>query len=533
MSHQAEDVDRLAGHPRILVMNDLGTGKTPTVAWWLQEHWISGSVDFAIVVGPSMVIDGWRETMDGGAWADGSVEFIDARPPNTDDIVRLLTSKVPIRRYPFIVMFTTYAVMRRLFTKTYRRQYVGIGGVIEQRLPNLKLALVCDEAHSAALPGTGQGTACRYIGSMAAAVAGVTATPIGRATHLRPWGLTKLVRPDVLDRIPPSNAYGAPPPRGSFEAFKARYGFLSDPNSKSGQINLSRAIVLDVDRGKLEREFLTMVAPFSCHRTKEECLDLPEKVYLRRSVDMDRDVARLMTGLLEEDRAIMGDGHVVVPSNVLESRLRTLELAGGWLDGRPAHCLKLDLLREVLSEIEGPTLVWCSRTRTLLGAALVAAGFTPQEALDRASRAHPPAADEDGEARVDSREYRAIIAAARSAGVGVIHGPTKDADRDETQSAWRSGEIRTVIANPGVAGAGLNWQHVVASVYYDQPLGMILRQQSEDRVHRHGLKHTALYYDLYLSGGPDEAVAMAHSEQISTEAAMLEWLSTAIDGMTG
>lgn len=70
----------------------------------------------------------------------------------------------------------------------------------------------------------------------------------------------------------------------------------------------------------------------------------------------------------------------------------------------------------------------------------------------------------------------------------------------------------------------MNWQHAKATVYFSQPLGTIIRQQSEDRVHRLGLKHTALYYDLVMEDGPDLAVALAHSRQASAERAMLDWL---------
>ena len=53
---------------------------------------------------------------------------------------------------------------------------------------------------------------------------------------------------------------------------------------------------------------------------------------------------------------------------------------------------------------------------------------------------------------------------------------------------------------------------------------MTLRAQSEDRMHRKGRETVAMYYDLVVSGGPDEAIARAHQEQRAAAIAVLEWL---------
>lgn len=513
MDHQAEDVRRFSCQPRILVLNGLGTGKTATVAWWLQEHWLGGRLDDVIIVGPDMVLDGWRETFLDTAWPGDLVEFIDARPPDHSLIREAMTTPVGPDPAKLRVFFTTcygisdLAPMNRVNKPTEEAQEFLSG--VRGRLT----AFIVDEAQSVALPVTEQGKSARAIADSSTYVAGITATPNGNTKSLRWWGLIRLVRPDVLARIPNVRMFDPHPANGSFDAFKARYGFLMDPMAKKGRtFKLHRAFVVDVDVRKLTREVMPIIAPFTVSRRKEDCLNLPEKVMSVRAVDMSPRVARMMADLVEEDRLVLGSS-VIVPSNVLEERLRVMELSGGFIAGVPVHSQKLELLRDLLEDeldedpLSKPRLIWASRTKPLMAAALVAAGVAPDEAL-----------------HWDFDDYQSVLARAWKGGVGLIHGQTTEAKRVSVQAAWRAGEIHTVVAHPGVAGAGLNWQHVRVSIYYDQPLGSIARQQSEDRVHRKGLEHTAVYYDLVLRGGPDSEVLMAHREQRSVEGALLRWL---------
>lgn len=472
---------------------------------------------------------GWYETFMDLAWPGELVDYVDARPPDHGTIEEALTRRCVRDQATFGVYFTTYAGLRDLMCYHPKRGgWVPSedGLTIIKGARGRKVALVVDEAQGVALPGSGQTEAAHHLGKACSAVAAVTATPIGNPSHLRLWALCRLVRPDMLLRLPNPPEYDPQPELGTFDAFKARYAYLVDQIQRTKpwmKLSVHRAYVADVWHDRIRDEVMPKMAPWTCRRRKEDCLDLPPKVYMVRSAEMDEYTRSCMVGLAEYDRAILQDGYAVVPANVLEERLRVLELAGGWLEGRPVHSTKLQLLADVLEELNeelgerAPKLVWASRSRPLIASALVLAGAKPDEALRMTT-----GASEDGSL------YSDIVRRCRAARVGIIHGPTPDRDRDSIQRAWKDGNLDWVVAHPGVAGAGLNWQHVRASVYYDQPLGTIARQQSEDRVHRHGLEHTALYYDLVLEDGPDQAVAAAHRAQRDVEGSLLAWLSSLI-----
>lgn len=538
MSHQLEDVRSLEFHPRINVWNGLGTGKTCTVAWWLQRLWRTGVIDEAVVVIPSMLAPDWERTMYELAWPGELVEVYDLRPPHTSELEAMLTSKHGPTPGVFRVSLVTYAGLRMLLTGKEKRGRWAVkpDHPILVSARGRRIAAVFDEAQAASTQNTGQSEASRAFASACRAVAGMTATPIGNPLSMRLWGITSLVRPDILMRMPVGRVgnlpAGAP---GSFNVFKHRYGVLVDPafqkarrDGKPGRFVLSRAYPVDVNTEMIQREILGPMKPFTVMRRKEDCLDLPPKVYLTRYVELPSKAVNIMRSIIEDDRAVLESGRSIVPSNVLEERLRLIELVGGWIDGEPVHDAKLQVLRDVIAEIrdaEGeraPICIWASRSRELIAAGLVSAGITPSKALSMATDVYPP----DSDNQVNPKAYDEAIQTCLKGHVGIIHGPTPLRERDRIQSAWKTGQfIRTVIAHPGVAGAGLNWQHAKATVYYGQPLGTIARQQSEDRVHRHGLKHKALYYDLVVQGGPDEAVARAHREQRDAADALLRWIA--------
>lgn len=518
MSHQLADVLGLERHPRVNLWNGLGTGKMFTGAWLAQRWWMRGMVDCVIVVAPSMCAPDWFDAFTHIAFPPGLCDVYDARPPDQLVIEDFLTSGARQDPSKLHVLVASYGSMRSLIgERTSSRYVVDQGSELLACIRGRRVAVIYDESQAAALQSSQQGIACRGLADACKGVVSMTATPIGNPLAMRLWGMTQLVRPDILRRE-----------ARDFAGFKERYGQLVDPVQQQAQragrdarFVPARAYPVAIHQDRIDAEVLAPMAPFSARRTKEECLDLPPKVRLRRAYRAPPDVQRLLDQLIEEDRAVLSDGRAVVVDNALEERLRTLELASGWLAERTVHPLKLQLLSEVVDEIDenigkhAPIAVWCSRTRELLAAGLVCAGVGAEEAQEAGTVG-----------AANDERYRECLQRARNGRVGIIHGRTQARERDRIQADWKAGLIRTVVAHPGVAGAGLNWQHVEATVYFSQPLGTIARQQSEDRVHRHGLRHTALYYDLVMEEGADLAVALAHARQADAARAMLDWMDS-------
>lgn len=520
MSHQIEDVERLRHHPRVNIWNGLGTGKMNTGAWLALRWYLDGLIDEVVVVAPSMTARDWVETFERNAWPEGLAVVHDARPPNQNALDN--ADRVPV---PCRVVVTTYGGLRRAMDG--RRNLGSSRYVIDessdfmQRLRGRRVCVIFDEAQAAATESQ-QGEACAAFAASCSRVVSMTATPVGNPLSLRMWGMTRLVRPDLLQAVGEFDYYGTTMPNvATFTAFKAKYAALRDPRGNAIPVP-ARSFPVRVYEDRLKQDIIAPMSPFTVQRRKEDCLDLPEKVFFRRSYPLPPQAARMMQTLIDEDRAILNDERVVATDNALENRLRTLELCGGFLAGEPIHDGKLKLLKEVITEIVenvgsgAPILIWASRTRELIACAAYCAGLYDDDVMSIAARAAE-----------DPMIYAEVVNCAEEHGVGLIHGPTSVRRREIIQNKWRDGKLRVVCAHPGVAGAGLNWQHVRATIYYSPPLGVIARSQSEDRVHRKGLTHLALYYDLVTEDGPDDAAYAAHREQASVGDALIRWMANA------
>lgn len=485
MDHQREDVELHWQQPRVGVFNDLGTGKTYTVAWMVSRRWFAGLIDRVIIAAPSLLFHDWKAAFEGAAMPGELVEFVDARPPLNSDIGELLQQPTT----KLLVVITTYA---------------ALDAVDPKRATGARVNFVIDEAHKAAGTSAKQALAASRLAAQCKFVDAMTATPEGRPTSLRWFGIVRLLRPDLL-RLPGEGVVGAKAKPGSFVAFSSRYLKMSS-NARGPRFPVG------INQDRLNSDVLDYLKPVSCVRMKRDCLQLPDKVKVLRRFDLPERAQRMMDDLVEEDRAIV-DGVDVVPSNALVAKLRCLELTGGWLAGMPVHSGKLEALRGLLDEIDDRyddprVIIWASRRLEAKGAGLVAAGMAPDEAL------HAAVSMSDAEAVAYMANNR----------VGLLNGAVSDANRDLANTRWVAGEYTYVVAHPQVAGAGMNWQFATATVYYGQPVGSTLRVQSEDRMHRKGRSTVAMYYDLVMNDGPDEALVNAHAGQRDACIDVLDWL---------
>jgi hypothetical protein len=73
-------------------------------------------------------------------------------------------------------------------------------------------------------------------------------------------------------------------------------------------------------------------------------------------------------------------------------------------------------------------------------------------------------------------------------------------------------DYRFLVANSKKSSMGLNLQVASYAVYYESPIGAIIRAESEGRIHRSGQKHKTFIYDLIVKDSYDELVLEFHRE---------------------
>lgn len=268
----------------------------------------------------------------------------------------------------------------------------------------------------------------------------------------------------------------------NFYSFRARYAKLvKEKNHKQ-----NREYTRVVGYQHLD-ELISKVDRICIRVTKKECLDLPEKMYIRRVVHMTKTQQQLYDTLKKESFAEHikeGKLETMEVTNVLTKWLRLQQLLGGYMtneDGQtvcifdqPDKNPRLKELRAVTDEVTGKAIIW-SRFRAEID--LISKSLRKWYGPDCVV------------------EY---------------HGGVKEKERDENVTAFQNNDkVRFFVGQPNAGGYGLTLTAANTVVYYSNDFNLATRLQSEDRAHRIGQKNPVTYVDLEVPGTIDTKILSA------------------------
>jgi len=109
--------------------------------------------------------------------------------------------------------------------------------------------------------------------------------------------------------------------------------------------------------------------------TKEECLDLPDKIYQTRLVELSVEQRKAYNNIADRSLIELESGEELSVANVLTRALRLQQIVGGFLpkeEFAPAMAIeekngRIDCLMDVLEESDGKIIIW-ARFRAELAA---------------------------------------------------------------------------------------------------------------------------------------------------------------------
>jgi SNF2 family DNA or RNA helicase len=233
---------------------------------------------------------------------------------------------------------------------------------------------------------------------------------------------------------------------------------------------------------------------FCIRLTKDECLNLPSKTYVRRNVELTPEQKAAYRDFITDARTILDENKGITSSAAiaLVRMLRTQQIVAGHLtdDAGGIHYLpsnRMNALFEVLEETSGKVVIWANFIPTIVSI---------QDAL--------------------TKQYGGET-------VRAIYGDIGDAQRDEALEAFNdpASRVRFMLGNPAVAGFGLNMTTASTAVYYSHDFRLDTRLQSEDRIHRIGQDDPCLYVDLVTPDTIEEDVLNALREKKKLSAQVL------------
>lgn len=217
------------------------------------------------------------------------------------------------------------------------------------------------------------------------------------------------------------------------------------------------------------------IAPYSYRVLKEDCLDLPEKMYQKRETFMTDEQQHIYETMRKESIAELDAQEYVISTHVLAKRLRLHQITCGFLpkEDKTIHWIsnaKVESLMEALEECGGKACIWVDFRPSFLRIA---------EALKEAY----------GEKSFV--EY---------------HGGISPEQRERNRLSYLAGDHDWFVGNPSVGGKGLTLVVANNSYYFSNTDNLENRLQSEDRIHRPGQHWPCTYTDLLVPGTVDVSI---------------------------
>ena len=258
----------------------------------------------------------------------------------------------------------------------------------------------------------------------------------------------------------------------SFYAFRNRYANMIDRNFGGRRVQL-------IGSYKRLDELADKLKGFSYRVLKDDCLDLPDKVYIRREVDLTDEQSKAYSTMKSAALASL-KGKMATAPHVLTQMMRLHQITCGHLrndDGTITEIKnnRLKELVELLDEVEGKVIIWANYVYDIENIVKVIT-------------------DEFG---ADSivQYYGAISSEQRQKNIEKFQDPNSKA--------------RFFIGNPQTGGYGITLTCANTVVYYSNGYDLEKRLQSEDRAHRIGQNKSVTYVDFIAPKTVDEKIVKA------------------------
>lgn len=203
--------------------------------------------------------------------------------------------------------------------------------------------------------------------------------------------------------------------------------------------------------------------------SKEDCLDLPEKTYIRHEIEMPAQAMKYYKEM-ERHRLMELPDRIVVTPNILAAMMKLRQITSGFVltedeeDSPILHTEKLDTLMEILEEIgDKPVIVWCNF----------------------------------------KKEIRMIEEALLKQGKTVVTAYSGTKSVDDSIEAFKDGTAQYIIAHPATLKYGVTFTHCTYAVYYSLSYSFENYYQSHDRIYRKGQTKPCTFLFLLCPGTID------------------------------
>jgi len=264
----------------------------------------------------------------------------------------------------------------------------------------------------------------------------------------------------------------------SYYSFRSRYAHMIERNFGGRSVQL-------VGSYRRLDELAENLEKFSYRVLKEDCLDLPPKIYMKRIIELTDEQKKVYAQMKQIALAEL-DGKVMSSINVMTQLMRLHQITCGHFksdDGEIQHLKnnRLDELMSLLDEVEGKVIIWANYVEDI------------KKIVGTLKKAYGEDSTVEYHGSVDPRYRQEQIALFQE----------------------KNSPARYFVGNPQTGGYGITLTAASTVIYYSNSYDLEKRLQSEDRAHRIGQNNSVTYVDLVAEKTIDERIVKSLRNKIN------------------
>lgn len=262
----------------------------------------------------------------------------------------------------------------------------------------------------------------------------------------------------------------------NYFVFRARYCVLKDSDpifykDKDGKVKEKtiKQIVAHKNLDQLTR----LMSRFASIVRKEDCLDLPPKVFQTYDVDLTDEQRRIYTEMKEWACAEIDAGNFASATIAITRLLRLHQIVCGHVvdeekNVRDVPSNRIETLKEIVEQTSGQNIIWSNYRKNVdeIMAMLIKAGRNPVRY--------------DGSVDVSGRQHAVNL--------------------------FQDGIATDFVGTQSSGGYGITLTAASTVIYFSNNYDLEKRLQSEDRAHRIGQTKSVTYIDMVARGTIDERI---------------------------
>jgi len=269
----------------------------------------------------------------------------------------------------------------------------------------------------------------------------------------------------------------------SYYSFRNRYAEMKTLHMHGRQIQV-------VNGFRHLGELSESLQSFSYRVLKEDCLDLPDKIFIKRQITLSPDQRRLYDQMKKQALAIL-NGKQSTTVNALTQLMRLHQITCGHFTDdtggtQPIENNRISELMDILEDVENKAIIWAHYQ------------YDIKNIIKEVAKVYGPGSVVD------------------------YYGLTpKDERQDNIKRFQDDPKCRFFVGTPSTGGYGITLTAANTVIYYSNGYDLEKRLQSEDRAHRIGQKKPVTYVDINAEDTVDEKIVKALRKKINIASEVL------------